>query len=114
MDDWASAKPALRRSARPRADSKRTGGIIAHFKNDVILSGVTRGCVSRGVCGRVTEPKDLSSIYEAMNGKSKRDSSAACPGASRKTKSAGHSARNDGVKRAEKPQAFPVDVAGNA
>src|SRR5579859_1789730 len=27
--------------------------------------------------------------------KSKRDSSAACPGASRKTKDAGHSARND-------------------
>ena len=34
---------------------------------------------------------------------SKRDSSTACPGASRKTKSAGHFARNDGVARASRP-----------
>ena len=33
---------------------------------------------------------------------SKRDSSTACPGASRRRKSAGHSARNDGAKQRQK------------
>jgi hypothetical protein len=39
---------------------------------------------------------------------------AARPGASRKINGAGHSARNDGEQWAERPQAFPADVAGNA
>jgi hypothetical protein len=39
---------------------------------------------------RQTQP-----MYESPNRTSKRDSSAACPGAPRKTKSAGHYARND-------------------
>src|SRR5579859_421529 len=39
--------------------------------------------------------------------KSKRDSSTACPGASRKTKSAGHSAQNDGTRTMQNGASFP-------
>ena len=54
-----------------------------------------RLCFSRVFCGRATQSKDLSSIYKPRNRTSKGGSSTPCPGASRKTKSAGRSARND-------------------
>src|SRR5579862_5626880 len=63
----------------------------------VILSGVARPCLSGVFRGRATQSKDPSSIYELRNRTSKRGSSTACPGVSRKTKSAGHSAQNDAL-----------------
>jgi hypothetical protein len=42
----------------------------------------------------------------------KRDSSAACPGASRKTKGAGHSARNDGAAKAARGEQVAEHVRG--
>ena len=80
------------------------------FFGIVILSEVARAFVfPASFRGRATQPKDLSSIYTSRNRTSKRGSSTPCPGASRKSKIAGHSAQNDARSSPSPPKGTPLD-----
>ena len=75
-----------------RARDRRGRGAVAVWRRFMRGGGVCGHFGKTSVCGTVRFRGDC-----AARGKSKRDSSTACPGASRKRKGAGHSARNDKV-----------------